>query len=153
MARGSPTGPRSGRIRQTADGLIDSEQADADWVRNTHPAPRAPRVAPVPVTDDFGFSRARGVREHYEALLAKVEYEKRVGELLRADEVKVARYRIDEAFREHMFRVPDAVISKLRAHIREHSASPDEHNVHTIVTAAIRTALEAFCDEMVAGAA
>jgi hypothetical protein len=33
---------RTGRIRQTQDGLIDSDEADRDWAHNTHPAPRAP---------------------------------------------------------------------------------------------------------------
>jgi len=41
---------RTGRIRQNAEGLIDSDQADCDWARNTHPpratTPVSPRRAP-----------------------------------------------------------------------------------------------------------
>ena len=62
---------RTGRIRQSRDVLIDSQQADRDWSTNTHPAPRTPRAVPLAVTDDFGFARARTVREHYAALIAK----------------------------------------------------------------------------------
>ncbi len=142
---------RTGRIRQNPDGLIDSEQADADWSRNSHPAPRAPRAAAAAAADDFGFSRARAFRAHYEALLAKAEYEERAGKLLNADEVKVASYRVDQAFRQHMLRVPDSVVARLQAHVRVHGTAPSEHQVHAILTAEFRRALEAFADEMMAG--
>ncbi len=143
---------RAGRIHQTPDGRIDAEAADRDWARNTHPHPRAPRVAAAAGVGDFGFSRARAVREHYEALLARAEYEERAAKLLNADEVRVVSYRIDQAFREHMLQVPGAVIMRLQAHVREHGSAPTEHEVHLILSGAIRDALEAFADGIVAGA-
>jgi hypothetical protein len=144
---------RAGRIRQNAEGLIDSVRADRDWASNTHPAPGAPRAVPAPVTDDSGFSRARTVRAHYEALQAKLEYERKSAELLDATEVKIAAYQVDQVFREHMSRIPDAVIARLQAHKTEHGSAPDEHGAYVILTDEIRTALEVFCDEVTAGAA
>jgi hypothetical protein len=149
---------RSGRIQRTPEGLIDSDQADRDLRARTHPVGKVHRTVPrleraAGPADDFGFSRARAVREHYEALLAKAEYEEKVEKLLSADEVKIVRYRIDQAFREHMLRVPDGVIGRLRACIWEHGAAPDSHTMHVILSEEIRAALVAFADEMVAGAA
>jgi phage terminase Nu1 subunit (DNA packaging protein) len=142
---------RAGRIRRNRAGLIDSDAADRDWARNTHPAPRAPRAVPVIVADYGGFARARTVRAHFEALLAKLEYERRSAELLDADEVQVASYRVGQAFREHMLRIPDAVIRRLREDIGRHAAAPDEGMVHAILIAEIRTALLAFCEQMESG--
>ena len=56
---------RTGRIRQTPDGLIDSDQADRDWAGNTHPFPRAPRAKAVRRRRRAGFSARGAVREHY----------------------------------------------------------------------------------------
>jgi hypothetical protein len=142
---------RAGRIGRNRDGRIDSDAADRDWARNTHPAPRAPRAVPVVVADYAGFARARTVRAHFEALLARLEYERRAAELLDADEVKVVSYRVGQAFREHMLRVPDEVISRLRDHIGRHAAAPDEGTVHAILIGEIRTALLAFCEQMESG--
>jgi hypothetical protein len=142
---------RSGRIRQTPDGQIDADAADRDWGRNTHPFPRAPHASPVDT--DTGFARARMVREHYDALLAKMEYERRAAELLPADEVKIASYRIGQTFRQRMFQIPDAVVARLLAHIRGHGTAPGERAVHVILTEEVRAALVAFADQMEGGAA
>jgi hypothetical protein len=142
---------RTGRIRQGSDGLIDADAADRDWARNTHPAPRAPRAMPMVSTGDAGYARARAIRAHFEALSLKHEYERRSAELLNANEVKIASYRIGQVFREHMHRFPDGVVGRLLAHVREHGAAPGERAVHAIVASEVRAALQAFADEMTAG--
>jgi hypothetical protein len=154
---------RSGRIRRNAEGLIDSDQADRDLLAHTHPVGKVHQTlgrqegalaasAGAGGKDDFGFKRARAVREHYEALLAKVEYEKRTGEVLDANEVKIASHRIGQIFRDRMLQVPGAVVARLQAHIREHRAAPDEHSVHLILTDVIRGSLTEYADELLAGA-
>lgn len=130
---------RAGRIYPNADGLIDADQADRDWARNTHPTPRAPNAAPLPAADDFGFARARTVREHYEALLARHEYEQRVGSLVNADEVKTAMAMYKREFRERMMAIPGAVAAKL-------AGLSDEREVHAALAGAIRAALIEFAD-------
>ncbi len=147
---------RSGRIRRTPEGLIDSDQADRDLRARTHPVGKVHRTVPQPepaeravgTADDFGFARARAIREHFEARLAKWEYEQRAAQLLPADEVKIARHNIDRVFHRHMFAVPAAVIGRLQAYIREHGAAPDERAVHQVLSEEIRAALTAFADEM-----
>ena len=75
----------TGRISTLPDGQIDSEQADVEWEQNTRR--HAPPVAKREQEDDdasvFGasqYTKARAVREHYQARLAKIEYEERDGE-------------------------------------------------------------------------
>jgi hypothetical protein len=140
---------RTGRIRQKADGFIDSDQADRDWASNTHPAPRAPRAAPAAVAADPGFARARTVRLHFEALTAKHEYERRISELVDAGEVRIASRRIAQIFREYLLRIPDTAIARFGEYIREHAVAPGEHVIHAILVTEIRAALECFCYEMI----
>lgn len=129
---------RSGRISQNADGWIDSEQADRDWAANTHPAPKAPHAIPVEAT--AGFARARTVREHYEALLTKLEYERRVTSLVNSGEVKLAALRTKQMLVKHMLGVADRV-AELAA------LETNEHRVHAIIESAVREALTAFAKE------
>ena len=128
---------RSGRVRRNPDGLIDAEQADRDWGRNTHPAPRAPRAGPIAA--DSGFAQARTIRMVYEAKLAKLEYEERAAELLSAAEVKILAARARRAFNAHMLRVPGRVAAAVAA---EH----DPHRVHEMLAGVIRQALIEFAD-------
>ncbi len=137
---------RSGRIRQDPDGQINAEQADRDWARNTHPALRAPRA--VPSAAQAGYSQARTVRAHFEALLVKREYEEKAASLVSADEVKIVSARIGADLRDNMLQVPDAVVGKLRSYIREHGTGPNEHVVHSILAAEIRAALQTFADDL-----
>ena len=87
-----------GRITVLPDGRIESDIADEQWDRNTR------EHAPFSGQDDDGsgfgatqYSKARAVREHYQARLAKLEYEERVGSLVSKDEVRVAAFNRDPA--------------------------------------------------------
>ncbi len=140
---------RTGRIRRNADGLIDSDEADRDWARNTHPALRAPRAVPSPAQQ--GYSQARTVRAHYEALLMKRKYEEKAASLVSADEVKIASVRIDAAISDRMLRIASAVSAKLQAYIGEHGTRPDEHAMHGMLTTEIRAALQQLADDQAVG--
>ncbi len=140
---------RTGRIRQAPDGLIDAEQADRDWARNTHPVPRAPRAASSAA--QTGYSQARTVRAHYEALLVKRQYEEKAASLVSANEVKVASARVHAALCDHMLRIPDAVSARLQAYIGEHGTRPDEHAMHGMLATEIRAALQQLADDQMAG--
>ena len=80
----------TGRISAQADGRIDSEQADVDWEQNTtrHAPPIAKRGQDEDDASIFGasqYTKARAVREYYQARLARIEYEERVGKLVAKD--------------------------------------------------------------------
>ncbi len=130
---------RTGRINSAPDGLIDSDQADRDWAANTHPAPKAPRAAPFAVPADPGFARSRLVRLHYEALLAKHEYEQRVGQLLPAADVKISMTEVRQKFREAMMAIP----GKFAAQV---AGADNEREVYAVLASAIRAALIEFAD-------
>ncbi len=147
---------QSGRIRTTADGKIDTEQADAAWERNTgpkastiafpSPPPRpAAQPPPEPPRADLGaaggldYARARAVRENYLARLAKIDYEERLGKLVSRDEVQVAAFNRFRTFRDGMLNIPDRVAAVL-------AAESDPRKVHENLTTEIRKALVEFAD-------
>jgi hypothetical protein len=130
---------RVGRIRLTSGGLIDSEHADIDWGRNTHPAPRAPRAAPL--TADGGNSLARGIRDVYLAKLAKLEFEQRAAALVSADKVRVAAAQVQRLFHDHMLAIPGRLAALV-------AAERAEARVYVILYAAFREALTTFADEL-----
>ncbi len=147
---------QSGRIRTTADGKIDTEQADAEWERNTgpkarhtiafpSPAAKSAQPAPEPPRTDLGaaggldYARARAVRENYLARLAKIEYEERLGKLVSRDEVQVAAFNRFRTFRDGMLNIPDRVAAVL-------AAENDPRKVHEVLTTEIRKALLEFAD-------
>lgn len=139
---------QSGRIRIGADGKLDAAAADADWSRNTklataHVLPDPRRS--MPEQDDssgFGgnqYAKARAIREHYLARLAKIEYEERVGKLVSKDEVQVAAFTRFRQFRDLMLNIPDRLAAVL-------AAESDAAACHHILASEIRKALHEFAD-------
>jgi hypothetical protein len=137
---------KAGRIAKLANGKIDSDAADAGWKRNTKAyAPAVTRRPPEPVEDDnatFGasqYTKARAVREHYQARLAKIDYEERIGKLVSKDEVQVAAFNKFRQFRDHVLNIPDRVAAVVAA-----EGAPAK--CHEILTTEIRRALNDFAD-------
>jgi hypothetical protein len=128
---------KSGRITRDADGEIDFEKADRDWEQNTRPAMS-------PDEDNGGlaqYSRARAIREYYQASLAKIEYEQKIGKLLPKDEVQAAAFNTYRQFREQLLNIPDRVAAIIAA-----ETGMDTKKVHEILTAEVRHALNEFAD-------
>ena len=130
----------SGRVPVLPDGRIESDVADEQWDRNTR------EHAPFSGQDDDGsgfgatqYSKARAVREHYQARLAKLEYEERVGSLVSKDEVRVAAFNKTRQFRDAMLNIPDRLAAML-------AAEPDAAKCYEILTTEIRKALNDFAD-------
>ena len=135
----------SGRIHTLPNGQIDSEIADAEWTRNTQTQapPVDRRGQPEEDGEVFGasqYTKARAVREHYQARLAKIDYEERIAKLVSGQEVQVAAYNKFRQFRDAMINIPDRVAAML-------AAETVEATVHALLTAEIRKALNDFADE------
>jgi hypothetical protein len=136
----------SGRIHTLPNGQIDSEIADAEWARNTQTqAPPVDRRGQQPEDDAevFGasqYTKARAVREHYQARLAKIDYEERIAKLVSGEEVQVAAFNKFRQFRDAMINLPDRLAAML-------AAETVETTVHTLLTNEIRKALNDFADE------
>lgn len=151
----------SGRISVLADGRIDSDVADAEWEANTKARPPAMRRQAEDDGEAFGaaqYTKARAVREHYQARLAKIEYEERVGNLVSKDEVKVAQFQIDRTRRDAMLNIADRVCAAIAADVKdiliaagapaEHAGVIDMNRVHVILTTEIRKALNEYADSL-----
>ncbi len=132
----------SGRISTLPNGMIDPEVADREWEQNTTARPPAFRRQSDDDGETFGasqYSKARAVREHYQARLAKIEYEERVGSLVSKDEVQVAAFNKFRQFRDAMLNLPDRLAAML-------AAEPDEPKCYEILSTEIRKALNDFAD-------
>ena len=128
----------SGRI-STVDGKIDPVQADREWRENTDQSkPRnritgKPKHARVPGEPsepmDFrgarepqggtstatGYAKARAARELYQAQLVKLELDRQLGTLVRADEVRVAAFNTARSARDKLIALPHRVAAILAA--------------------------------------
>ena len=60
-------------------------------------------------------AETRAVREHYQARLAKIEYEERVAKLVPQDEVQAAAFNKFRQFRDHLLNLPDRVAAMVAA--------------------------------------
>lgn len=134
----------TGRITTQPDGRIDSEQADVEWEQNT--TRRAPPVAKRGQEEDdvsmFGasqYTKARAVREHYQARLAKIEYEERTGKLVPKDEVQIAAFNKFRQFRDHMLNIPDRVAAVV-------AAETEAAKCYEVLATEVRRALNEFAD-------
>ena len=134
----------TGRISTLPDGRIDSEQADVEWEQNTtqHAPPVAKRGQDEDDVSIFGasqYTKARAVREHYQARLAKIEYEVRVGKLVPKDEVQVAAFNKFRQFRDHMLNIPDRVAAVV-------AAETEAAKCYEVLATEVRRALNEFAD-------
>ena len=138
---------RSGRIATTSDGMIDSDQADAEWKAKTRPgqrrAERAAKTASVPEPQrgemagvaGLDYFRARAIRENYLARLAKIEFEEKTAKLISRDEVQVAAFTKARTVRDNLLNIPDRLAATL-------AAEADVDKVHQMLTGEIRKALD-----------
>jgi hypothetical protein len=134
----------SGRISTLPNGMIDSDQADREWRENTEVRPKGSSKRQDD-DDAFGaaqYTKARAVREHYQARLAKLEYEEKVGSLISKDEVQVATFNQFRQYRDGMLNIPDRVAAML-------AAESDAAKCYKILADEIRKALNEFADSPV----
>lgn len=130
----------SGRIKQDKDGLYDFSKCDAAWSANSRPRagakPRAPERQEKSDTkqEPNNFAIARGVKEGYLAGLAKLEYEKRMGNLLPREDVRAAVERTLTQFKAKLLPIGDRLSSEL-------AIESDPIRCREIVDAPIRDAL------------
>ncbi len=133
----------SGRILANAEGMVDSDRADAEWKAKTRPgqrrakpaAPATREPAEAPVAAGLDYFRARAIRENYLARLAKIEFEEKTAKLISRDEVQVAAFTKARTVRDNLLNIPDRLAATL-------AAEPDADKVHQILTGEIRKALD-----------
>ena len=132
----------TGRISTQPDGSIDPQLADRQWEENTRcGAPSIVKGAPGTVNGSgYGasqYTEARAERERYRALLAKIEYEERVGKLVSSEEVEAEAFQTFRQFRDRMLNIPDRVAAMI-------AAETDPAKVYEILASEVRAALNDF---------
>ncbi len=84
---------------------IDHLVADREWTAHTNPAMVRDKDQPV--------SEARTMREFYEAKLAKLEYEKRIGKLIDSGKVRQNAFALARRLRDRLLNIPDRISAEL----------------------------------------
>ena len=162
LSKANPTGSfvRDGR----GHAKIDPVAADDEWSSNTdelqqrerhrQPAPRSAQAAPAggelfpqpapPAAPDAGgpaqprkptLASAQAVRTTYLAQIAKLEYEERLGSLVKADGVRVEAFKVARTVRDALLSMPDRLAAEL-------ATMGDTHEVRERLHAEIRACLE-----------
>lgn len=118
---------QAGRLVLTADGLVDGA-ASKQRIQATAGAPE--RMAePAPV-----FADARDKREHYQAEMARLDYETRCGTLMDAADVRSAVANAATTLRTRLELLPDQLAPQL-------AAQPDESAVRAMLANEIEALL------------
>lgn len=122
-----------GRITKAKDGKIDPRKADVDWEKNTNPAKA--RGSKSDSVDTGNYLKAKAVKEAYEAQLAKLEYEEKVGKLINAEKVKLQAFEIARLTRDAVLNIPDRISAEL-------VGITDQATMHSILTKELTNALQ-----------
>ena len=110
------------------------------------PPPQRPRPAelkqlidalPEDQIPDLNESRAR--HEHYKAEKARLEALQGRGELVPADEVKAAAFKLARGVRDSIMAIPDRLAAQL-------AGTTDARQCHTLLTEELRVALRSLID-------
>lgn len=121
--------------------------ADQEWTANTDsaqqrvpavppPRPAAPEPEPGPPEQKTAtFQQARTMREAYMARLAKLEFDEKAGQLVRADAVKNEAFKVARVVRDSLLNIPDRIAAEL-------ANETNQFKVHQRLTHEIRRALE-----------
>lgn len=121
---------KTSRITRGPDGLIDAASADKEWAANTDHSKRTTKTPPATTAkkspkaktekqaqanteEADSFVKARRVKEEYNARLAQLDYEVRIGKLVPADQVEQRWAHIVSIARTRLLSVPSKVKAKL----------------------------------------
>jgi hypothetical protein len=156
---------KRGVIVLDAEGLIDAAAADAAIAAAKDPGKahmaavnerqraQARGLPPPPAADDEGddepaaapsanatYHRAKTAREVYEARGAALDYQERVGKLVRADDVRRTAFEKARAMRDRLLSIPDRIAPVL-------AAESDIARVHDALAGEIKGALRELAQQ------
>lgn len=138
---------QSGRLKEAVsrdakgNPKVDPEVADQEWDANTsdnrgwNARENAKKTAETDMKVSGTLNQSRAIKEAYLARLAKLEFEERSGQLVRAEEVKNEAFKVARIVRDGILNVPDRVAAQL-------AAETEPGAVHMILSEELRKALE-----------
>lgn len=86
------------------------------------------------------YQQARMLSTLYEAKLKKLDYEKKAGKLVDADQVKKEQFKLARMVRDRILNIPNRISDQL-------SALTDSHAIHLFLTKEITDALQDLVDD------
>lgn len=162
------SGRISTTLDEKGQNKIDAEAAARDWDLNTdqsrkrEPKPKddeRPGQEPPPPSSSFGsggaggkphaqaaptassaYASARAVREEYQARIAKIEFEKKIGKLVEADKIRLEAFQAARLTRDILLNIPNKIAHEL-------AAESDSARIHILLTDSITKALEELVAE------
>jgi hypothetical protein len=158
----------STEVDETGKRKINPEVADREWKDHTQadklhiPTQRERKELTAKVVEESGstqenyddnelspddpdfnpftsFTKSRALKEHYNANLARLEYEEKIGKLVSAEEVKNAAFKRARAVRDGLLALPDRLSAEM-------AAETNQFRVHARLTEEIRKVLRSLDD-------
>ena len=132
---------KGGRISRNEDGTFDPDTVAREWRKNTDLRngrnaitghPKGTLNGAGEETDSL--TKSRTVFEAFRAALARLEYQRRSGALISADEVKRTAFNEFRRCREHLMAIPDRIAPVL-------VGMTDAEEIHKMLTEEITNAL------------
>jgi len=93
--------------------VIDQEKADKEWARNTSQPKTSPNSRVEPESSGPSYAQSRAIKEAYLARLKKLEYERELGALVDADQVRRDGYAAGKLVQSKMLAIPDRLAGQL----------------------------------------
>ena len=139
--------------------FLDEDEAEVDWFKNAdeqkmrisgslRPAEERPGGKRIGKNDDPAelptITESRAQKEKWLAKTAQLNYEERVGQLVDAEEVRQAAFKVARAVRNGLNGIPDRIAAEL-------AAETNQFRVHKILSDEIRRVLEGFKELSVTG--
>jgi hypothetical protein len=92
---------------------------------------------PAAPTGKTGYIEARTSREHFQSLLARLDFEQKSGQLVKADMVRMAAFKVGRQARDMLQGIPDRLAAIL-------AGEADQFQVHKILTDEVRNVCNAI---------
>lgn len=90
---------------------------------------------------DSGYERAKQEKMYWKAKLAKLEYEKAIGKLIDADEVKAAAFNTARIARDSLTNIADRLAPIL-------TGKTNTFEIHAIINEEIKKIIDEFCKDL-----
>jgi hypothetical protein len=120
--------------------VIDQEKADKEWARNTSQPRTNPGGEPAADFDNPSYAQSRAIKEAYLAQLKKLEYERELGALVDADQVRRDGYAAGKLVQSKMLAIPDRLAGQL-------AGMTDVNQIKRVLVDEIRYALSEVADD------
>jgi len=122
---------------------LDPEKAREEWAQNSSEqvspevAKANPPEKPITAGGVPSYAAARAVRENYQARIAKLIFEEKIGKLVDSDTVKIEAFKTARSVRDALLNIPDRVSL-------EFANETDAFKIRERLNEEIRRAIEAL---------